>query len=130
MRKMLILLFACSSNDLQLPQDLAGGADLSGADLAAARDLASPTSTSVSCGAMDCVAPTPVCCRTSPFGDGTCIASGGACSTATWTCDNPADCAAGLVCCDTAAGSTCQSEADCTDMNGRPMCLQVNDCKA
>jgi hypothetical protein len=119
----LLLVFACSSTTLQVPDD-AGG------DLAKAGDLSSSGPSSVSCGAMSCAAPTGVCCRPAPFGQGTCIAPGGPCSAGMWACDNPADCSGGNICCDTGTSSQCMSEADCTAMNGRRMCVDMVDCKA
>src|SRR5579859_447729 len=126
----ILFLFACGNSTLSVSQDLSTppGADLAGADLShASTDLASPPS-SVNCGAMSCVAPDSVCCRAAPYGNGTCIAPGGSCSTGTWTCDNPADCGGGNLCCDTGNGSICTSDANCTAMNGRRMCVDRSDC--
>jgi hypothetical protein len=128
--RVLLLLFACGNTTLGISQDLAPppGADLAGADLArASTDLASPPS-SVNCGTMSCAAPDSVCCRSSPFGAGTCIAPGASCMYGSWTCDNPADCGGGNICCDTGSGSICTSDADCTAMNGRRMCVDSTDC--
>jgi hypothetical protein len=136
MRIVLLLLGACTSSALQTNSDLAQAdlsrADFSGNDLSSTTDLSSRADLSgsgtVLCGAATCAPPANVCCRATPFGDGVCIQPGAACSSSGWTCDDPSDCP-GQVCCDTGSGSGCLTEAQCTAMNGRRMCLSPTDCK-
>ncbi len=121
--------------------DLAGAPDAATADLAvpdlATLDLARPdlagggAHPDVNCGAAACTAPTNVCCRAQPFGPGQCIRPGGPCATQKFACDDPADCAAGLVCCVVPnAGSSCVTAAACTGQGGAQGCQMKSDCPA
>ena len=125
------------------PRDLATAA---GADLSA-RDLATPPmdlarivdlaggggnqggNAQIACGNVTCKAPTSVCCRANPFGQGACVAPGAGCGNGQpFFCDDPSDCNPGQICCYTANGSTCTTAADCAAKMGREMCQQKTDC--
>jgi hypothetical protein len=104
-------LFACSSG-LEVPADLGG---LAG----------------VSCGATSCGAPMGECCRSNPYGAGTCVAAAASCPATVFACDDPSDCP-GQVCClvvrNANVGSVCETASQCSAEGGTQACLGTNDC--
>lgn len=154
MRTFLGLLFLCGCSDSAIDKppgnDLAAGPDLARSsppdlssqldlssqpgDLSSPPDLGTLPTAQVQCGTMTCASPKAVCCRSEPFGAGTCIGPNDPCSAQRYACDNDSDCGAGLICCiETMAGgswsgSSCVTAAACTAMMGSEGCLVGQDC--
>lgn len=101
-----------------------------------AKDMSMPPSTTdmaeqvgVTCGASNCVDPTPDCC-VGNAGVQHCISGGMNCPGPRFACDGPEDCAGsiGTVCCASQAIFGSQCDVTCTGQNATTMCHALKDC--